>query len=726
MTMVILILGASIIMQLTAAGLALRLVRVAGLMTAWLLVAIALVLMSLRQTISLYHVVTEGSAQPVSLPTELTALFVSGLVLLGILLIRPYFVAHENTMNTLRESEARIRNILDNMVDVYFRTNADNRFTAISRSGAELFGYTEDEILELPIEQLYVNVDDRTAFHDELQKKGKVTGLDVLVQRKDGSQFFLQVNARLLTDEHGVVAGMEGLASDITKRKQAEQKTSRLGRIIEDSFNEIYIFDSKSLNFIFANRGAHINLGYSNDEIRKLTPVDLKPQVSAKDYERLIQPLRDGSAELVTFETLHRRKDGSTYAVDVRIQLARSEDPPVFFTIIRDISQRKRAEEELAQAQKLRAVGQLTGGVAHDFNNLLTIISGNLELAKEEPGLSRVLIEYLDASIGAASRAASLTHRLLAFARKQPLRSEAIDLRNLISGMGELIRQSLSEDVEIQVDHDAELWLCEVDPSQLENALLNLTINAHDSMRNGGKLTIETRNLTLDEEFLSRHESATPGQYVLLSVTDSGHGMSPEIVAQVFDPFFTTKEIGQGSGLGLSMVYGFVKQSGGIIDVYSEVDVGTTIKIYLPRAHHDSIESTENESDIAESQVTGLRILVVEDDEDLLDLTVKMLDRLGYKSTQAVDAYKAIKILEESTDFDLLLTDIILSGSIDGMQLAEEARRRWPDMRVLYMSGYSGVAIMHRGPLDDELELLQKPFTKAQLARKISRSMRSG
>ena len=291
--------------------------------------------------------------------------------------------------------------------------------------------------------------------------------------------------------------------------------------------------------------------------------------------------------------------------------------------------------------------------------------------------------------------------------------------------MEELIRQSLSAAVEIQVKHDAGLWLCEVDPSQLENALLNLTINAHDSMRNGGKLTIETRNSTLDEEFVSHYENGTPGQYVLLSVTDTGHGMPPEIVAQVFDPFFTTKEIGQGSGLGLSMVHGFVKQSGGIIDIYSEVDVGTTIKIYLPRARRGASESTQSESDITESQVTGARILVVEDDEDLLDLTVKMLDQLGYESVQAADAYKAIKILEESTDIDLLLTDIILTGSIDGVQLAEETRRRWPNMRALYMSGYSGAAIMHRGLLDDELELLQKPFTKAQLARKIRQSMRS-
>lgn len=489
------ILFVSIMLQLVAAGLAFQLMRITGVVMAWLLIAVALLLMSLRRSIVLVDIVIRDTPQPANLPAELTALLISVLMLAGMLLIRPFFISHMRAQKTLVDSEGRYRDILDKMADTYYRTDGDGRLTIISPSATKLLGYSRGDLVGTKLTDLFANSRDKNVFLVRLREEGGATALESLLRRKDGSQVLVETNIQLLFDEHGQLEGAEGLARDITDRKQAEQVNTRLGRIIENSINETYVFESESLNFILVNRGARANLGYTEEEMLKLTPVDLKPEFTLEEFQRLIDPLRDGSVELVRFETVHRRKDGSTYPVEVRVQLAKSETPPVFFAIIQDISDRRLAEEELSQARKMRAVGQLTGGIAHDFNNLLTVILGNLQLAQGQSGLSDQTLEYLKESAGAAERGAALTQRLLAFSRKQPLRPQVVNLRTVIRGMDDLIQRSVREDIHIDVTSDECPWLCEADVSQLENVLLNLVINARDAMPDGGTLNISTTNL---------------------------------------------------------------------------------------------------------------------------------------------------------------------------------------------------------------------------------------
>jgi two-component system NtrC family sensor kinase len=380
-------------------------------------------------------------------------------------------------------------------------------------------------------------------------------------------------------------------------------------------------------------------------------------------------------------------------------------------------TRRAAAEDTLRQSQKMEAVGQLTGGVAHDFNNLLTIIIGNLELARRrgvETGVDRVLRNAL---VG-AEKAAQLTQRLLAFSRRQPLDPKSVDATKLIAGMSDLLRRSLGEHVEIETVGGGGLWRTEIDPTELEAAILNLALNSRDAMPNGGKLTIETSNAFLDEQYTREHDDVRTGQYVLISVTDTGQGMPREIVDRAFEPFFTTKEAGQGTGLGLSQVYGFVKQSGGHIKIYSEVGHGTTIKMYLPR--HRAADQPQGDLRMeAVEKGKGERILVVEDDEGVRGYIAEILQDLDYRVLTAPDAAVALHMLErQEAPVDLLLTDVVLPG-MNGRQLADAVKARHSAMRVLFMTGYSRNAIVHQGRLDPGVALIQKPLSAASLAQKI-------
>ena len=384
---------------------------------------------------------------------------------------------------------------------------------------------------------------------------------------------------------------------------------------------------------------------------------------------------------------------------------------------------RREAEEMLRHAQKMEAIGQLTGGVAHDFNNLLTIISGNIETAQRslnlwsEASRDRLTRAIANAASG-AQRAAALTQRLLAFARRQPLDPRLTNVNQLISGMSEFFRRTLGENIDLEIVGSAGLWQVEVDPSQMEAAILNLVVNAKDAMADAGKLTIETGNAFIDESY-SQHNADIPvGQYVQISVSDTGEGMSREVQQKAFDPFFTTKEPGQGTGLGLSQVYGFVKQSGGHVKIYSELGEGTTIKIYLPRAYVTSSASRESEPPVVGSPGSET-ILVVEDEADVRAYLVETLRDLNYRVREAADGAAALTLLEaEPFRIDLLLTDIVMPG-MNGRQLADALQRRQPELKVLFITGYSRNAIVHQGRLDAGVSLLQKPLTQAMLASKI-------
>jgi PAS domain S-box-containing protein len=388
--------------------------------------------------------------------------------------------------------------------------------------------------------------------------------------------------------------------------------------------------------------------------------------------------------------------------------------------VYHDITASLETERKLQQAQKLDAIGKLTGGVAHDFNNMLTIISGTTEALvdglKDNPQM-QATAKLID---GAAERCAELIKHLLAFARKQPLQPRNVDINGAVLDIAKLLRPTLGEQIEVKTVLEEAVATSHIDPSQLANSLLNMAINARDAMPNGGTLVLETRNVVLDEAYSQDNADVRPGPYVMLAVSDSGAGMTPEVRDKVFEPFFTTKEVGKGSGLGLSMVYGFVKQSGGHIKIYSEQGHGTTIRLYLPPADRRTETSVAAATPAPGGSET---ILVVEDDALVRNFVVAQLQSLGYQTIAAADSRTAVAQVENGQPFDLLFTDVIMPGGMSGPELADEVARRRPGIKVLYTSGYTDNAIMHHGRLDEGVLLLTKPYRRSQLDQMVRKAL---
>lgn len=383
-----------------------------------------------------------------------------------------------------------------------------------------------------------------------------------------------------------------------------------------------------------------------------------------------------------------------------------------------NITERRQLEERLRQSQKLEAVGQLTGGVAHDFNNLLTVILGNSEILelrlREQPELR----ELAQMSLTAAERGAELTQRLLAFARRQPLEPTTVNIYQTVRGMEALIRRTLPESITLKFKEVDQLWPCQVDVHQLESALLNLCLNARDAMPKGGRIVVELYNQAIDAD----SNDISAGDYVTVAVSDDGHGMSETAVQQAFEPFFTTKEVGKGSGLGLSMVYGFMKQSGGHAKIYSEPGEGTTVRLFFPRTEAE-IQEAVTQADTPTAASANERILVVEDDDLVRHNLVGQLQALGYQVSTAENGDAALKVLQQGQKFDLLFTDVIMPGSLNGPDLVAKAREIDPEMRVLYTSGYTENAIIHHGRLDAGVQLLSKPYHAKDLAEKVRKAL---
>ncbi len=376
--------------------------------------------------------------------------------------------------------------------------------------------------------------------------------------------------------------------------------------------------------------------------------------------------------------------------------------------------------ESLQQSQRLEAVGQLTGGVAHDFNNLLTVIIGNTELLQEQLD-DDDLAAMTEMISNAAHRGAELTHRLLAFARRQPLEPRSMDLSELIASVDPLLRRTLGEHIDIKTASDSNVWLASADPAQLESALLNLALNARDAMPAGGRLTIETRNVNLSDDYVAQYPELEEGEYVMLAVSDTGSGIPAEELRRVFEPFYTTKGAGKGTGLGLSMVYGFAKQSRGHVNIYSEVGQGTTVKLYLPRARKD--EPVIDASQQAFAGGGAETILVVEDDDLVRQYVLTLLKSLGYNVLTANNGNAALEVLQGDPDVDLLFTDVVMPGGMSGRDLADEVQRRRPGMRVLYTSGYSDNVVVRQGRLDPSVVLLSKPYRREDLAASVRKAL---
>jgi nitrogen-specific signal transduction histidine kinase/CheY-like chemotaxis protein len=407
--------------------------------------------------------------------------------------------------------------------------------------------------------------------------------------------------------------------------------------------------------------------------------------------------------------------------VDIHVLFVSLTPDDGFVVTVSDMTKRAQAEAVLRESQKMQAIGSLTGGIAHDFNNLLTVIQGNLELARIKLEADSPLALHLERSLWAAQRGGTLAAQLLAFARKQPLAPAPIDLAASMPELVPLLRRTLGEHIDVRFVDSAGLWPAMADPAQLESAVLNLALNARDAMPGGGRLTIEMANTVLDEQYASAHSEVVAGDYVMVAVSDTGHGMTADVLARVFEPFFTTKTEGRGTGLGLAMVFGFVKQSGGHVKIYSEPGEGTSVKIYLPRAIGATIPNAQRSGVPVDLPHGSATILLVEDEANVREIAAAILQSLGYRVLEAADGDEGLRVFgANAADINMLLTDVVLPGKVRGRALAERIAALRPEVKILFMSGYTANAIVHHGRLDDGIHLLGKPFKREQLARKVA------
>jgi PAS domain S-box-containing protein len=541
-------------------------------------------------------------------------------------------------------------------------------------------------------------------------------------------------------------ARFSGVAVDITERKRAEEALVRLNTTLEAQVAErtrerdqawrlsqdLIVVIAADGMMTAVNPAWNRLLGYELGELDRLHYIELvHPDDVAVTGEVIGQAMH---APVSNYEVRLRHRTGSYFWFSWH---AAPDDHGLIFATGRDVTAQKeaaealaRTEEQLRQAQKMEAVGQLTGGIAHDFNNLLQGITGSLDLMKKRIADGRVaeVDRFITGALTSAERASALTHRLLAFARRQPLDPRPIKVNPLVATMEDLLRRTLGERVELELVLAGGLWTTLCDANQLESAILNLAINARDAMNakdgGGGKLIIETCNAHLDNAYAARDRDVRPGQYVCVAVSDTGGGMTPEVMARAFDPFFTTKAIGQGTGLGLSMIYGFARQSEGSVKLYSEVGKGTTVKLYLPRHRGAAAEAGEaGPEDAVEGAYGEESVLVVEDEPIVRSLIVDVLTELGYRAIEAADGPAGLEILKGDQRIDLLVTDIGLPG-MNGRQMTEASRSARPGLKVLFMTGYAENAALASGFLEPGMEMITKPFAMDALARRIADMLR--
>jgi len=549
-------------------------------------------------------------------------------------------------------------------------------------------------------------------------------------------------------------AGLLDRARSVQEANQTlDQERRHLRRLFDQAPGFVAILRGRELVFELTNPAYEQIVGHRNVLGKRV--VEALPEVVEQGFPDLLHRVMDTGEPFVGHGMLVRlqRTPGAaltdTY-LDFVYQPIVEPDGNIIGVFVQgnDITEQKRAEDELRRyrdhleelvrertqaleqteaalrhSQKMEAVGKLTGGVAHDFNNLLQVISGNLQLLQREVAGNERGQRRLQTAVSAVDRGAKLASQLLAFARRQPLEPVVINLGRLVRGMDDLLRRSIGEDIEVETVISGGLWNTFADPYQLENVILNLAINARDAMASTGKLTIEVGNASLDDHYAQLHSEVVPGQYVLLAISDTGSGMPPEVLERAFEPFFTTKPEGRGTGLGLSMVYGFVKQTGGHVKIYSEVGHGTTLKIYLPRAFQAEAEPV----DIPTGPIEGgtETLLVVEDDVEVRTTAVEMLSELGYRVLKAADGQSALAIIQSGVPVDLLFTDVVMPGPVRSPELARQAKAVLPELEVLFTSGYTENAIVHGGRLDPGVNLLGKPYRREDLARKLRQLLRN-
>ncbi len=610
-----------------------------------------------------------------------------------------------------------------------FQTDVDGTILHVNRHWLALLDLTPGDLNGRQLQSFMT--DSARAQYEEFRRSGTRQVRDAESEFVSASGVVIDVLLcySLERDDSGNETGILGAMMDLTARRLAERKAGEnaalLGSVITHANDAILITEAEPIDLpgpriLYANPAFCTMTGYSAEEIIGQTPRMVQgPKSDRKELDRLRHALETWQpcrAELVNYA-----KDGREFVVEIEVTPVIGVEGCAthWIAIQRNITNRRKEEETLRQSQKMEVIGKLTGGVAHDFNNVLTSILGGLDTLKRElPPERAELGRAADMAIRGAERAAALTHRLLSYSRQQALSPRAVDVGQLVTTMRDMLVRTLGECYTIETVVHPQLWKARVDPNQMESALLNLAINARDAMPAGGRLLIETANVLLDADYARDNSEVTPGDYVSVTVSDTGSGMSKSVLERAFDPFFTTKSIGQGTGLGLSQVFGFVKQSNGHMKLYSRVGVGTIARLYFPRLSGPVTRGEEAGSLLRLAPAQHMaKILVVEDDDEVRGYSTDVLRELGYKVVEAGSGARALAVLGQQPDIELLFTDIGLPGGMSGAQLAVEVRRQRPDLKVLFTTGYAPQALS--GPLDPAIPIIAKPYRYAGLAAKV-------
>jgi len=622
-------------------------------------------------------------------------------------------------------AEDRFRQILMIAADAIISIDEDMRIVIFNEGAEAIFGYRADEAIGQFVDLLLPSgavAAQRKIITELMSSPGTAQRIDprddLAGRRKNGEEFPIDMTVSKLIQSGKTT--FTAIIRDISGRKRAGQQLRLLTSAVEQSANLITLTGADG-TIEYVNPKFSEIMGYSADEVMGHKPSLWKSGDMDKTiYTELWNTILAGNEW--RGELQNRRKDGGVRIVFTTISPVKDERGNIthFLSMQEDITRLREIEVEHRRSQRLQTIGQLTGGFAHDFNNLLTIAIGNLDLLLEDPASKNSSIrEFGQAALDSVLRGAGLTRKLLAYARGQILHPMTFDVNELASGTTDMLRRTLGEQIVIETVLAGNLWPAHADPEQLETALTNLAVNSRDAMPQGGRLTIETANRRLDEEYAAANVEVTPGDYVMLAVSDTGTGMSPEIVNHVFEPFFTTKEQGKGTGLGLSMVYGFVKQSHGHIKIYSEAGHGTTIRLYLPRAQDGVAPPNEEIPGESGTAASAAKILVVDDNPDVRGVVVKQLTGFGYSVMESQDGPSALDLIRRDETIDLLFTDIVMPGGMTGIELAREVRKIRPMLKILLTSGFAQATVQNSSQPGESMNILSKPYRRQELARKI-------
>jgi PAS domain S-box-containing protein len=627
---------------------------------------------------------------------------------------------------SLEKSEMRFMELFNGAPVGYFEYNVEGFITNVNRTYLEMLGYKFEEMIGQPVWKFIV--EEEVARQQILKKLAGTTppgrGVERTYRRRDGSLLPVLIEDRLLKNSAGKITGIRTTIQDITERKHAEEalreSEAKYRQLVEYAPIGIFEIDLNTLKFLNVNDVMCEVMGYSKEEFLSMSPFELLTKEGRNLLAEGMEKMLSGEKIPDSAEVKLRTKDKSEFWALVNTKMFYKDGKPFKAQVVaQDISERKRLEEQLIQSQKMEAVGQLAGGIAHDFNNLLTVIKGYGQLSLLDLKESDPLWGNIQEIQKATQRASDLTRQLLAFSRRQILDLKVLNLNSLVRDLNKMLRRIIGEDIELITLLNEDLGRVKVDPGQIEQMILNLAVNARDAMPSGGKLIIETKNVEIDVEYVAAHIGLTPGRYVRLSVSDTGVGMSQEIVEKAFEPFFTTKETGKGTGLGLSTVYGIVKQSGGSIQVYSEPGFGTTFNIFLPRVEEnlDALDLREESDFLPKGSET---VLLVEDESSVRNLAYRILCQQGYTVLEAANGDEALRIVQERNgkEIDLLLTDVVMPR-MSGKDLADRLKTLKPELKVLFTSGYTDDAIVHHGVLNPGTHFLQKPFSPKALSLKV-------